>query len=88
MTTHGHTSAECREMLRQINEYIDGELEAASCAELETHLAGCQDCRVVVDTTRRTVTLFRRHTPLPGLPPDVQHRLVQVLEREGCLRPE
>lgn len=74
----GHEQAICRELLGQLSEYIDGELEAALCAELETHLAGCTNCRVMVDTLRKTITLYHAQAPAE-LPSDVEDRLYKVL---------
>jgi anti-sigma factor RsiW len=71
----------CRELLGQLSEYIDGELEAALCAKLESHLAECPDCRVMVDTLRKTVTLYHSHVETE-LPSDVKDRLYKVLELE------
>lgn len=82
MTTHHHGPA-CRELLGQISEYIDGELEESLCAAIEQHLADCEDCRIVVDTTRKTVLLFRRQEPAP-LPEGVNQRLQQALIAAGC----
>ena len=39
----------CAELKAQLSDYIDGELEAGLCAELERHLAGCDNCRIVVN---------------------------------------
>lgn len=75
---HHHTP-HCRDLLGQISDYIDGELEAALCAELEQHLAGCHDCQVLVDTTRKTVTLYRRYGQATELPASALDRLWQVL---------
>jgi anti-sigma factor RsiW len=77
-TRHLH-EATCREMLDQLSDYIDGELEAALCAKLEAHLAECPDCRVMVDTMRKTVILYRAQSP-GELPPDVKERLYRVLK--------
>jgi anti-sigma factor RsiW len=65
--------------LGQLSDYIDGELEAALCAELEAHLAECPNCRVMVDTVRKTITLYRSQAPT-DLPVEVQERLFKVLE--------
>ncbi len=73
-----HEHPECRELLRQLSDYIDGTLEATLCAELDTHLAGCTDCRVMVDTVRKTITLYRAGAAAE-LPPGVQERLLEVL---------
>ncbi len=72
----------CREFFNQLSEYIDGELIAPLCAELERHLADCPDCQIVVDTTRKTVSLYRRFGQAE-LPAGVSERLWQVLEQAG-----
>jgi anti-sigma factor RsiW len=71
----------CQELLGELSDYVDGELEAALCAELEAHLAECPDCRVMVDTLRKTIVLYRSQSQV-GLPSDVQERLYKVLEME------
>ena len=76
-----HEHAICRELLGQLSDYIDGELEAALCAELEAHLAGCDNCRVMVDTLRKTITLYHAQAP-SELPSDVEVRLYKVLKLE------
>ena len=43
----------CKEMLGSLSDYIDGELEAELCAEIDRHVAECDNCSIVVDTLRR-----------------------------------
>jgi anti-sigma factor (TIGR02949 family) len=74
----GHDHASCQELLSQLSDYVDGELEEALCAELEAHLAGCPNCRVMVDTVRKTITLYSRQVTTK-LPADVEARLFSVL---------
>lgn len=76
---HDHTG--CRELLGQFSDYIDGDLEAALCAEIETHLAGCPDCQVMIDTMRKTITLYHSQAEAE-LPSDVEERLYKVLNLE------
>ena len=76
LTAHNHGT--CNELLEQLSDYIDGELEATLCAELESHLAECSNCRVMVDTVRKTITLYHGQTPAE-LPSDVEDRLFRVL---------
>ncbi len=71
----------CGELLGRLSDYIDGELEATLCAELESHLAGCADCRLIIDTMRKTITLYRSQTPVE-LPSAVADRLYGVLKLE------
>ncbi len=80
MTAHTHHPEQCRELLGQLNAYVDGELAAELCRDLEQHLAGCPDCRVVVDTLAKTITLY--HTldaTATALPADVEERLLRRL---------
>ena len=43
---------ECRYLLGSLSDYVDATLEGELCAEIERHLAECENCRVVVDTLR------------------------------------
>lgn len=76
-----HDHRACQEILDHISDYLDGELEAALCAELEAHLSGCHNCRVLVDTVRKTITLYHAQPPAE-LPSDVEGRLYRVLKIE------
>ena len=67
----------CRQVVDKISEYLDGELDPELVRELERHLEHCEDCRVVVDTTRKTVDVFCHTEPAP-LPVDVRERLNQM----------
>jgi len=70
----------CKGIIRELTDYLDGELPLAIKAELEQHLIGCDDCRIVVDSTRKTIEIFCRCEPVP-LPEDVRSRLHSVLRR-------
>lgn len=75
----GHEHSACSELLEQITDYVDGELSASLCAELEAHLAECPNCRVMVDTVRKTITLYHAQAT-KVLPSDVEERLYRVLK--------
>ncbi|MCI0403239.1 MAG: zf-HC2 domain-containing protein [Acidobacteria bacterium] len=71
----------CGDVIKQLNSYLDGELDETLRWELMAHLEECTDCRVVVDTTRKTIELYCNSEPLP-LPSDVRARLNQALARK------
>ncbi len=76
----------CRHLLGALSDYVDGEAEAAICAEIERHLAGCDNCRVVVDTLKKTVYLYHDvATETPDLPAEVRQRLYQRLNLDELL---
>jgi anti-sigma factor RsiW len=69
----------CKDLLAQLSNYVDGEIDPKICQELEKHLAGCNPCKVVLDTLKRTVTLYKGDVPYE-LPLEVRDRLHSVLE--------
>lgn len=80
-----HTHGNCQQMLGSLSEYIDGDLTPELCAEIEKHLAGCENCRVVLDTTRRTIDLVRTPAEDPAVPSDVRERLFKRLHLDDYL---
>ncbi len=73
------STAKCQHLLENMSVYLDGEAPAELCAEIERHLDGCTDCRVVVDTLRKTITLYHE-LPQPELPPEARLRLYKSLD--------
>ncbi len=76
---------DCKRLLGSLSEFIDGELEAELCAQIERHLAECPDCRVVVDTLKKTVYLYHATSQETRLPEGVRDRLYRRLEIELLL---
>ena len=68
----------CEELLQQLNEFVDGTVDPAICAEFERHMAGCNPCQVVVDNIRKTITLYQAGVPYE-LPVEFRERLHQAL---------
>jgi anti-sigma factor RsiW len=74
----------CINLLSQLSDYIDGELEDTLCAEIEQHMADCPDCRAVVNTLEKTITLYRS-AGRAEVPQDVQDRLYKVLKLDQII---
>ena len=68
----------CRGVIQQLSDYLDGELDATVRAELERHLEHCDDCHLIVDETRKTIEIFCKSEPV-ALPEDVRGRLHAAL---------
>lgn len=49
----------CRDYIKGLSDYLDGEVEPELCAEIEKHIGQCENCRIMVDTLKQTVTLCR-----------------------------
>ena len=71
----------CRYLLDSLSPYVDGELGPELCVELERHLNDCENCRIVVDSLRKTVYLYRvAADEPPTVPEDVRQRLYHCLD--------
>jgi predicted anti-sigma-YlaC factor YlaD len=79
MSEHTH-SPTCKHLLGSISGYIDGDLPPEVCALLEEHLKGCRNCRVVVDSLKKTVELYHQTAGPADLPSDVRERLLYRLD--------
>ena len=56
-----HSHEKCHDILDNLSLYIDGGLSADLCREIERHMEGCENCRVVIDTLTKTVKLYHEH---------------------------
>ncbi len=82
MSDHLHEN--CQALLGTLSEYIDGELPTELCREIEKHLEGCDNCRVVLNTTKRTIDLVR--IPVDeDVPADIRERLFKRLNLDEYL---
>lgn len=83
---HQHKQ-ECRELLGAISDYVDGSLQDELCRELERHLSDCDDCRVVVNTLKKTIDLYQTDSAQETVPSEVRQRLYKSLRLDDLLRP-
>ncbi len=49
----------CTDFLAKLTDYFDGQIEPELLAEVKEHLGSCHHCEVVVDTTRKTIDVYR-----------------------------
>jgi anti-sigma factor RsiW len=75
----------CRHLLGSLSDYVDGELESELCAEIDRHLQGCERCRIVIDTLRKTVYLYHEGNSEVEVPSDVRERLFSRLDLDDFL---
>ena len=80
-----HDHAACKQMLSSISEYIDGTLEDELCRVLEQHLDGCENCQVVLDTLKKTISIYQTTSEPNSLPGDVRQRLFASLNLEDFI---
>jgi anti-sigma factor RsiW len=75
----------CDELLRQLNEYVDGNLEPGACDDFRAHLSECGPCQVVVDNIRKTIRIFKNGREVE-LPENCRLKLHTVLKERFVKR--
>lgn len=68
----------CTDFLSQLTDYFDGKIDQELLVEVKQHLCECHHCEVVVDTTRKTISIYRNHEAYQ-LEPTLQERLHQAI---------
>ncbi len=71
----------CNQFLDELSEYLDEAATGQIRHELEAHISECPNCWVMVDTTKKTVQVYRGLAPEP-LPNGLRSRLMAALEKK------
>ena len=74
----------CTEFLKILDEVIDESIAAETRAQIEIHLHKCGHCEVVLNTTRKTIEIYRSHE-IYELPAAVSEHLHTVI-MQRCKR--
>jgi anti-sigma factor RsiW len=64
----------CTEFLQELTDYLDGKITDNLRMELDEHLHWCHECHVVMDTTKKTIEIYRDNE-LYELPESLRTRL-------------
>jgi anti-sigma factor RsiW len=76
----------CREFLALLDDMIDDTVTAETRNELRAHLGHCPHCKVTLDTTRKTIEIYRANE-VYDLPDSLRERLhAAIMARcmKGC----
>ena len=68
----------CAEFLKELNEFLDGDMDPKLKAELDTHLVWCHHCFVVCDTTKKTIKIYKE-SQVYELPEDTRIKLQNAI---------
>lgn len=61
--------SDCKEVFARLSEYLDAELSAETCDEIERHLAGCPPCIEFLNSLRRSIRLCQQSEAADVPPP-------------------
>ncbi|HEY3570631.1 MAG TPA: zf-HC2 domain-containing protein [Thermoanaerobaculia bacterium] len=68
----------CGEVLADLSEHLDGRLSLDRAERIDEHLAGCAECRRLLDEVTAAVRVVRQ-LPEEPLPPEVEELLIESL---------
>lgn len=73
----------CTDFLSQLTDYFDGQISPELLEEVRRHTAECSHCEVVLDTTRRTIQVYRNNE-VYDLSPELRERLHAAIMAKCC----
>jgi len=76
----------CTEFLALLDEVIDDEVTAQTRLLVQEHLKGCEHCEVTLNTTLKTIEIYR-DTDVYEFPDSVRQRIHDAIVarcRDGC----
>ncbi len=71
----------CKEFLQELTDYLDSNVDAELRVKLERHISECPNCFVILDTTQKTIKVYKGFEP-QEIPQEVHVRLMKAVERK------
>ncbi len=71
----------CKQFMTELNAYLDEETSPEERERLQRHINECPNCWVVVDTTQKTMRVYKG-VEAQTVPQDVSDRLMAALQRK------
>jgi len=73
----------CTDFLAKLTDFFDGNVPPELMAQVEEHIAECKHCEVVLDSTTKTINIYR-NSELYDFPPELQSRLESAIMMRCC----
>jgi predicted anti-sigma-YlaC factor YlaD len=71
----------CTEFLKELTDYLDGKISENLKMELDEHLHWCRECHVVMNTTKKTIEIYRDNQ-IYELPTGLRTRLHDAIMKK------
>lgn len=82
---HDHNREDCLAMFARLSEYLDNELDALTCKDIEDHARECIPCKACLETLRQTIGLCRSLAPdEKPVPEAFSKRLKTLIRNLSC----
>lgn len=70
----------CKDLVTHLSAYLDGELDSNMEQAAKKHLATCENCSVVLHSTRQTIQLYQQHRNHMSIHSDRKQELLQSIQ--------
>ena len=64
----------CTDFLAKLTDFFDGTVPPDLLLEVEHHIAECRHCEVVLDSTTKTINIYK-NAEIYDFPPELEQRL-------------
>jgi anti-sigma factor (TIGR02949 family) len=71
----------CKDFLNELTDFLDDSLDSELREKLQKHVSECPNCWVILDTTQRTIRVYKGVEP-QTIPPDIHSRLMEALSKK------
>ena len=71
----------CKDFLNELNDYLDEAVGPDVRQQLQAHVNECPSCWVVVDTTKRTIQVYKGQQA-QEIPADIHDRLMSAVQKK------
>ena len=71
----------CNDFLKELSDYLDGRITEDLKIELDEHLHWCHECHVVMNTTKKTIEIYRDNQ-IYELPTSLRTRLHDAIMKK------
>ena len=75
----------CKEFLQEISDFLDENVDEELRRKLEAHISQCPNCFVILDTTKKTIQVFKGVDAQP-IPTEVHNRLIRAVEKKAAAK--
>lgn len=82
----------CEDLVRHLSDYLDNELDEELSQDVQEHLSTCENCRVVLNSTEKTILLYREHGQFVRIPSGRKralfNQIAHAFGQKGSSQPE
>ena len=75
----------CKEFLKELNDFLDDLIDPETKKHWQKHVDECPNCFVMVDTTRKTLQVYKGMEE-QDVPPTIKNRLLDALAKKMASR--